>query len=145
LDWTLAMETQGILGENLTFSPEERERSAFVTARTVNNIHIEQVGSFVQKILFVQGGIDSTLNLRTGVRELVQQVEQLLPAAQLEQSLQKETYAALDELKEAASSTSPDSGTLRKGVESLKRVLAPAGEHLLKIAVDATVTKLIGS
>jgi hypothetical protein len=30
LDWTLAMETQGILGENLTFSPEERERSAFV-------------------------------------------------------------------------------------------------------------------
>ena len=79
------------------------------------------------------------------MRELVQQVEQLLPAAHLEQSLQKETYAALDELKEAASGTSPDSGRLRKGVESLERVLAPAGEHLLKIAVDATVTKLIGS
>lgn len=147
LDWTLAMEKQGILGENLMFPPEERETSASVTARTVNNFHIEQVASFVQNAenSIVQGRIDSTLNLRKGACQLAQQVEQLLPAVHLEQSLQNETYAALDELKEAANSTSPDSGRLRKALESLKRVLAPAGEHLLKIAVDATVAKLIGS
>jgi hypothetical protein len=147
LDWTLAMEKLGIMGENLTFSPEERERSVSVTAQTINNFNIQKVGSFVQNAenSVVHGGIDSTLNLTTGVRDLVQQVEQLLPSAHLEQSLQKETCAVLDELKEAANSTSPDSGRLRKGLESLKRVLAPAGEHLIKIAVDATVSKLIGS
>ena len=146
LDWTLAMEKQGIMGENLTFSPEERERSASVAAQTINIFHNTKVGSVVQNAenSVVQGGIDSTLNVETGVRNLVQQVEQLLPAAHLERSLQKETLAALDELKEVADSTSPDSGRLRKGLESLKRVLAPAGEHLLKIAVDAAVTKLLG-
>ena len=139
------MEKQGIRGENLTFSPEEREKSASVTAQTINNFHIRQVGSLVQNAenSVVQGGIDSSLNLTTGVRDLVQQLERLLPAAHLEPSLQKETRAALDELKEAANSTSPDSGRLRNGLESLKRVLAPAGEHLLKIAVDAVVTKLL--
>jgi AbiTii len=147
LDWTLAMEKQGILGENLMFSPEERKRSTSVTAQTVNNFHIQQVASFVQNAenSVVQGGIDSSLNLTTGVRNLVQQVEQLLPATHLEPSLQKETRAALDELKEAANSTNPDSGRLRKGLETLKRVLAPAGEHLLKIAVDTAVTKLLGN
>ncbi|MGH6937128.1 MAG: hypothetical protein ACRED2_13345, partial [Methylocella sp.] len=121
--------------------------SSAVAAQTVTNIHIEKVGSFVQNAenSVVQGGVGSTMNLAVGVRDLVQQVEQLLPAAHLEPTLQKEARAALDELKEAANSTSPDSGRLRKGLESLKRVLAPAGEHLLKIAVDATVTKLIGS
>jgi hypothetical protein len=118
LDWTLAMEKQGIRGENLTFSPEEREKSASVTAQTINNFHIRQVGSLVQNAenSVVQGGIDSSLNLTTGVRDLVQQLERLLPAAHLEPSLQKETRAALDELKEAANSTSPDSGRLRNGL-----------------------------
>jgi hypothetical protein len=83
LDWTLAMEKQGITGENLTFSPEERERSASVAAQTINIFHNAKVGSVVQNAenSVVQGGIDSTLNVETGVRNLVQQVEQLLPAA----------------------------------------------------------------
>jgi AbiTii len=146
LDWTLAMEKQGILGENLTFTPEEREKSASVTEQTINNFHIGQVGAFVQNAekSVVQGGVESTMTLATGARDLVQQVEQLLPAAQLEPALEKQTHAALDELKEAANSATPDIGRLRKGLESLKRVLAPAGEHLIKIAVDAAVTKLLG-
>ncbi|MGH7783461.1 MAG: hypothetical protein ACREO5_06450, partial [Candidatus Binatia bacterium] len=116
LDWTLAMEKQGILGENLTFSPEERERSASMAAKTINNFHIEKVGSFVQNAdsSVVQGDVNLTLNLAAGVRDLVQQVEQLLPAARLEHQLMQESRAALDELKEEANSTSPDSGRLRK-------------------------------
>lgn len=146
LDWTLAMEKQGIRGENLTFSPEERERSATVTAQTINIFHNAKVGSVVQNAenSVVQGGIDSTLNVETDVRNLVQRVEQLLPAANLEPALKNEVHAALDELQEAANSTSPDSGRLRKGLEYLKRVLAPAGEHALNALVDAAVTKVLG-
>jgi hypothetical protein len=146
LDWTLALEKQGILGGTLTFSPDERERSASVTAQTINNFHIGQVGSLVQNAenSVIQGGIDSTLNVETGVRNLVHQVEQLLPAANLEPALKNEVYAAIEELKGALNSTSPDSGRLRKGLEYLKRVLAPAGEHALKALVDAAVTKLLG-
>jgi hypothetical protein len=146
LGWTVEMEKQGILGENLTFSSEDREKSAAVTANTVNNISINQVGSFVQSAehSVVQGGIDSTQSLSDGVRDLVQQVEQLLPAANLLAPVKDDVREALGELNEAASAKTPDRGRLRKGLETLRRVLAPAGEHLLKIAVDAVITKLLG-
>ena len=116
-----------------------------MTAQKINHFHIQQLGALVQNAenSVVQGGIDTTLNF-AGVRDFVQQFEQLLPAAHLEPSLEKQTRDAVDELKEVANSASPDSGRLRKGLESLKRVLAPAGEHLLKIAVDAAVTKFLG-
>jgi hypothetical protein len=146
LTWTIEMEKQGVLGHDLLFTEEEREKSAVATAQTVNNISIGQVGAFVQNAenTLVQGGVDATLNLAGGVRDLLQQVEQFLPAANLPAEVQGETRAALEELRDAANSAKPDSGRLRKGLETLKRVLAPAGEHLLRIAVDAAVTKLIG-
>jgi len=65
------MEKQGILGTDLTFNEEERAKSLAVTAQTVNNIHIAQVGSFVQSAenSIVQGGVDAVLNLdRAAVR-----------------------------------------------------------------------------
>ena len=136
-----------MFGHDLLFTEEEREKSVPVTAQTVNHINIGQVGAFVQSAenTLVQGGVDATLNLTNGVRDLLRQVEQLLPAADLSPQVQSETRAAIAELHDAANTAKPDIGRLRKGLETLKRVLAPAGEHLLRIAVDAAVTKLTGS
>jgi hypothetical protein len=146
LDWTIDLEKQGVLGESLTFSSDDREKSAAVTANTVNNIHIEQVGSFVQSAQdsVMQGSVETTMTLSQSTLDLVQQVEALLPASNLPAPVQSEAQDALSELKQAANSPNPESGRLRKGLESLKRVLAPAGETLLKIAVDTAVKRLLG-
>jgi hypothetical protein len=145
LNWTLDMEREGIKGDGLMFSDDEKKASAAVTQSTVNHIHIDQVGAFVQNAdaSLVQGGISTSLDVHS-VRNLVQQVEQLLPAANLEKALESETQSALDELKDAAQSQNPDTRRLRRGLESLKRVPAPAGETLLKIAVDTAVKRLLG-
>jgi len=147
LTWTIEMERQGVLGQGLVFNHEERKKSVIATAQTVNNINIGQVGSFVQTAenAVIQGEIDSTINLRNDVRSLTDQVEQLLPASNLSQQLQDQTHAALNELKDAVESAEPDTGRVQRGLQALRRVLAPAGEHLLRIAVDAAVTKLTGS
>jgi hypothetical protein len=146
LEWTIDLEKQGVLGENLTFTSEERERSAVVTANTVNHISIGQVGSFVQNAQdsVVQGTVESTTTLSRSTLDLVQQVEALLPASNLLPAIHNEAQAALGELREAANAPTPESGRLKKGLETLKRVLAPAGESLLKYAVDAAVTKILG-
>jgi hypothetical protein len=146
--WTIDLEKQGVLGEKLTFTSEEREKSAVVTANTVNHISIGQVGSFVQNAQdsVVQGTVESTESITTLSRstlDLVQQVEALLPASNLPPTMHNEAQAALGELKEAANAPTPESGRLKKGLESLKRILAPAGESLLKYAVDAAVTKIL--
>ena len=76
------MEKHGILGENLTSSPQDREKSATITAQAINNFNIGQVGALVQiaEHSLVQGGVGSTLSMTQDVRDLVQQIEQLLPA-----------------------------------------------------------------
>jgi hypothetical protein len=147
LDWTIEMEKQGILGENLTFSSDDRQKSASLTAQTVNNINIGQVGSFVQSAqdTTVQGGIDSTMTLSHRAHDLVQQIEQLLPVSNLSPPVERDTRKALEELKQATNSASPDGGRIRTGLASLKRVLAPAGETLLKLAVDAAVKNILGT
>jgi hypothetical protein len=145
LEWTIDMEKQGILGTDLTFNEEERAKSEAATAHTVNNINIGQVGAFVQgaENSVIQGGVDAVLNL-DGVHQLVKQVEQLLSVADLPNSVKENTEIALAEIKQAADSSVPDRGRLRRALEGLKRLVAPAGEHLLRIGVDAAVTKLLG-
>lgn len=146
LNWTIEMEEQGILGNDLTFSQDEREKSTKITEAVVNNIHIGQVGSFVQSATnsVVRSEINTTQTLAEGVHNLVQQVGQWLPVANLPGQVEGDARKALAELQQAGSSDKPDGGRLRKGLEALKRVVAPAGEHLLKIAIDAAVTRLLG-
>jgi hypothetical protein len=146
INWTVDMEKQGVLGDNLIFSPEDRAKSATLTAQTVtNHIHISQVGSFVQNAdrSVVQGVVGSTLDLE-GVKELLQQIEPLLPASNIAVPVKEATEDVLDELKSEAGKQNPDSSRLRILLESLKRVLAPAGDHLVRIAVDSAITKLLG-
>jgi hypothetical protein len=147
LEWTLNMEKQGVLGENLMFSPEDKKKSEAVTAQTINHFSIGQVGSFVQsaKGSFVQGSVEATTTttLSQSTLELVQQIDALLPASNLPAEIHAEAQAALGELKQAATASQPDRGRLQKGLETLKRALAPAGETLLKLAVDAAVAKLL--
>jgi hypothetical protein len=146
LEWTLEMKKQGVLGDGLIFSEEDRVKSALATASTINNINIEQVGAFVQSAQdsTIQGTVNATLDVG-GIRQLVKYVEQLLPAADLPAAIKENTKTTLEELKQAADgSGTPDAGPLRKALGKLKRVLAPAGEHLLRIGVDAAVTKILG-
>lgn len=46
VDWTIDLEKQGILGENLLFSREDEKKSKAVTDKTVNTFNIGQVGAF---------------------------------------------------------------------------------------------------
>jgi hypothetical protein len=138
------MEKQGILGANLMFNEEERVKSAAATAQTVNNIHIAQVGSFVQSAenSIIQGGVDAVLNLDR-VRQFVDQVEQLLSGAEIPQSVKEETVTALSAVKQAAASPH-ESGRLRAALRAVGRAVAPAGEHLVRIAVDQGLNTLLG-
>ena len=147
LDWTLEMEKQNILGTDLTFNEDEKRKSVAVTEGVVNNITIGQVGSFVQggDRAVVTGQVVSTNTLVQGVRDLVGQVDQLLPTSGFPTSVADETRAALSELKEASEEAEPEPGRLQRGLHALKKVLAPAGEKLLSMAVDSAVNKLLGA
>jgi methylmalonyl-CoA mutase N-terminal domain/subunit len=140
------MEKQGVLGEGLTFSAEERTKSKAPTADAIRHVYnIENVGTLVQSAdrSIIQGGVHSNVGLMQEADQLVGQVEKLLPAADdLPAEVRAEATRAIAELKEATASR--DEGRVRKGLEFLKRALAPAGEHLVRIAVDQLVARMTG-
>lgn len=94
IEWTIEMEKQGILGENLMFSPEEKKKSEAVTAQTINQFNINQVGNLVQHAehSVVQGGVDSTIISQQGTLDFVKQVEALLPVSNLPAHLQRKPW-----------------------------------------------------
>jgi hypothetical protein len=76
------------------------------------------------------------------VQQFVEQVEQLLSAADVPKSVKEDTEAALSEVKQATAHPH-ESGKLRAALQRFGRAVAPAGEHLLRIAVDAGVSRLL--
>jgi AbiTii len=146
LEWTIDMEKQGILGEDLTFSAEDRQKSASVTAQVVNHFNIGQVASLVQNAdhSVVQGSIGSPMVSPQSTLELVDHITALLATAKLTAPIESDARAALEELKHAATATKPEIGRIKKGLESLKRILGSAGESFIKVAADAAITRMLG-
>ena len=144
LKWTVEMEDRGITGPDLTFKAEDKAKSVEATERVVNNINIGQVSSFIQAATntTVTASLDASTILLEKAKDLTQQLETLLPAAQLPAKVQADAEAAVVELKEASNEATPNPGRVRGTLNALQRALAPAGEKLVKIAVDAAINKM---
>ena len=145
LEWTLEMEKQGILGENMLFSDVERANSAGPTAHAIQNVYnIENVGTLFQTAdrSVIQGGVHSKLDLMQQADKFMGQIERLLPASDLPVEVRDEATKAITNVREAAASNDED--RLHKGLAYLKRTFADVGDHVIKIAVDQIVSKMMG-
>jgi hypothetical protein len=145
LEWTIEMEKEGVIGKDLMFTDSDREKSREVTAHTVNNFNINNVGALVQKAEHstVQGGVDSTFDFAQGVRDLLAQLERALPTSDLPNPVQQNAADVLAELRAAANAPTPDMGRLRRGVESLRHVMEHATGHLVASGALTLIGKLL--
>jgi hypothetical protein len=145
LEWTLEMEKQGVLGENMLFSLQERANSAGPTSQAIHNVYnIENVGTLFQSAdrSVIQGGVHSKLSSMQQADQFVGQIERLLPASDLPAEVRDEATRAIADVREATASK--DEGRLRKGLAYLKQAFADAGDHVIRIAVDQMVSKMLG-
>jgi hypothetical protein len=78
-----------------------------------------------------------------GVGALVEQTERLLSAAGLAPERETEAATTLAELREAVGAHDPDSGRLRRGLESLRRVMEHASGHVVGMGVVTGIEKLL--
>lgn len=76
------------------------------------------------------------------MHQFVEQVAKLLSAADLPKSVREEAETALSEVKHAAAHPQ-ESGRLRAALQAVGRAVAPAGEHVPRIAVDAGIDTLL--
>ncbi len=125
LNWTLELERKKVLGEDMTFTPEEKEKAG-ATAGTVNHFFGPVSG------LVIQQGHDNSIVVSvdldlTGVAEFVADMRTRLAELSLDDAGMAELTADLDTLDAQLKSPSPKKRVVRELLASFRGVLESAG------------------
>lgn len=142
-DWTIKLEEQGVLGEGLMFSPDDKKASAEATAGVVNHFHMNQVGAFVQNATHsvVQGGVGSTLNM-SDVAALVDQIasqkDNLPPDAW------QEIEPKLDEIKQELAGKK-DPGKITKALKFIGDVTTKIGTSVAASGITHMIGQMVAN
>jgi hypothetical protein len=82
LDWTLKLEVEGILGEGMTFTPQERDRAASMTSINIGSVQNFQgvIGPVTNSMVSIDNvsAIDSALKERGFSAEERAEIQQLI-------------------------------------------------------------------
>jgi hypothetical protein len=73
---------------------------------------------------------------------LVDQLDKMLPASDLPESIKTAAATAARELREAATVASPETGRLRAGLEVLRGVMEHAAGHVVGAGVLALIAQI---
>jgi hypothetical protein len=130
LDWTLELESRGIVGKGLTFDPSQKTEAQMVT----NHIYGGNIGVLgnvagdanASKFISTSGIDAASLN------EFLNQAFEALPA--LPSDIKDEASNIVAELKAEMASTQSENA-IRNGLSSLKKVLEGAGGNLVAQAL----------
>lgn len=136
LKWSLKLQEDGILGDDVGFSDEERARAGG-THYTVNNFFAPISGTQVQvaspeSIQHLEARIDLD-----ALRQFIAQLEQNQDALQLEPNQRTELEADLRTLHAQLASPRPKSSILVEGLRSIRMILeGAAGGALGNVAAS---------
>lgn len=125
LQWALRLEEEGVLGEGLTFSTQEKEAAA-QGAHNVNNFF----GPVGEAQLLQPGGdavmVSTTIDL-DAVRDVVTAIRENLHAVALTEETACEVTAELATVDAQLSSPNPKRGIVKESLSSLRSILEGAG------------------
>jgi hypothetical protein len=148
LEWSLKLESDGILGDGMTFSGEEQARAKekSVTYHIKNYIH----GTFDHSLVQVEA-ISSTQQVQTPefdlaqITALIAALREALPRLALAETPSQELAADLQTLESQAQSPNPKRGIVHEALLSVRAVLENAGGSLLAAGLLQQIGRLFGS
>jgi len=127
LNWALQLEKDGILGEELSFSLQEKD-AAEKSSQNITNFY-----GPVQNPQFQQGGVQpiqvsTNLNIDlSALRSFLEMVRKTLGTIELPPDERREAEAELRTVESQIDSPKPKSSIITAGLESLRRILEGAG------------------
>jgi hypothetical protein len=123
LNWAMRLEAEGILGEGLTFTAEEKQAAARLGGQAIFNAPVGSVqvqGSGRDQIAHVT--LNTTVDTKA-VERLVAQIEAALEKLDLPAEIAAEVVAELETAKAQISSPKPKVGIIRSALGTVHRVL----------------------
>lgn len=138
LNWALKLEEDGVLGENMTFSDDEKDKAESHTYN-VNNFYAEVTGSQIQ-----QSSPDanqtqsfkefSTTNINSFISSLKENIDDI----KLNEDTSQELNAEIATIEIQNSSPKPKNGIIKESLSSIRTILegatgSVAGQLLLEL------------
>lgn len=143
LEWTLDLESRGIVGEGMTFSKDERAAATAVTYQITNNIG-SMSNSQIQQHSSGSQSSNSALDIEA-VREIIGTIKAAIGESSISPALREEVSADLSTLETQLSSPKPKVGIVREGLRSLRSVLEEAAGNVLGSALTVRIGEIINS
>lgn len=125
LNWALKLEEQGILGEGLSFSKQEKE-AAVSTPRNINNFYGPVQSPQIQQDNQNAIQVSVQLDLES-VRKVAEMIKAALPSLDLSEDQTREAKAELETIDSQVGSPKPKTGILTESLRSLRKILEGAG------------------
>lgn len=133
LNWALKLEEEGILGEGLSFSNNEK------TAAGNSPQNINYFYGPVQNPQIAQGNeqaiqVSSTFQINVKeLKKLISNLETVLPNLALSQDKKSELQSEIDTLSAQSSSPNPKKEIVKESLSSIRNILEGAGESAAEI------------
>ncbi len=145
LEWSLKLEADGILGDGLTFSREEREKAQMVTYNIKNSIHgnVEQSQIQVESISAVQDMSTKSFDI-SELKEVLRSIRLALDELSLAREDKEELLAEMSTLDSQANSPKPKSPIIRESLSSVRRILEGAAGKLVAAGILSKIGALFG-
>ncbi|MCE4051882.1 AbiTii domain-containing protein [Bacillus sp. Au-Bac7] len=141
LDWALKLEKDGILGEGMTFSKEEKEKAAQQSYTTIiHNMYNSQLQ---------QGSINSEQTLSVGVnisevKELLDLVLSHISKMNLSSENNTEIQNEITTIESELQETDPKPGVIKTGLNVIARIIGTASESAITDRVTNLITDYAG-
>jgi len=138
LNWALKLEENGVLGENMTFSDDEKDK-AESHSYNVNNFYAEVTGSQIQQN---SPDANQTQSLKefstTNINHFISSLKEKLDDIEVNEDASKELNAEISTIEIQNSSPKPKNGIIKESLSSIRTILEGAtgsvvGQLLLEL------------
>ncbi|MEJ6850168.1 hypothetical protein V3589_28685 [Sinorhizobium fredii] len=143
LDWAIEMEKKGVLGDGMSFDPQEKIQAK----QAMNTFHIGSIGNFVGNMGSGNTSGDIVVSIETiqKIKEAVKQIksshEELVKCGIDGERLSSKVA----EIEEAISAPQPEKGRLRALLADARNILTGAAGNLTAEGAIALISSLASS
>jgi len=144
LEWSLKLEKAGITGNGYSFSLQEKE----IAHQQTVNISIGSIGNFAGNVGSATGGAIVNAHQTVGLdmsrtRQLVDQVEKVLPVAELGVRQEESARELVAGLRAELSKPAPDQNTVRSMLGMLKRAMEGAASKIIADGIISNIDQVL--
>ncbi|MBS4068681.1 MAG: hypothetical protein A2329_07540 [Sulfurimonas sp. RIFOXYB2_FULL_37_5] len=138
LNWALKLEEDGVLGENMTFSDDEKDK-AESHSYNVNHFYAEVTGSQIQQS---SPNAKQTQSLKefstTNINNFISSLKEKINDIEVNEDISKELNAEISTIEIQSSSPKPKKGIIKESLSSIRTILegatgSVAGQLLLEL------------